>query len=277
VTIEFPLTRIEPPQGGIQFPDVRAIWRYRDLLMVLIWRDLSARYRQSVVGYGWAFLKPALSIVIFAFVFGQLAGLPSDGIPYPLFALAALVPWNYFSTSLAGISASIVGGAGLFTKVYFPRLILPLASLGTGLAELGLQLLLMSGLMAWYGVRPGWQLLMLPGFIILAILTSFAFGLWLAVLNVRYRDIGHVVPFLLQAWMWVSPVVYSSQLVPERWRWAYSLNPMAGVIDGFRWSVLGTAAPDPLQILVSIGVVATTSVIALACFRRQESTFADVV
>ncbi len=269
-------TRIEPPQG-IQFPDLAAVWRYRDLLTMLVWRDISARYRQSVVGYGWAFIKPLVSVIIFALVFGRLAHLPSDGVPYPLFAMAALLPWSYFSSALSGVSSSVTGSGHLLTKVYFPRLILPLASLGSGLADLGLQFLLLIGLMAWFGFAPGWQILLLPCFVLLTIASSLAFGLWLTVLNVRYRDVGHAVPFLLQAWMWLSPVVYSSQLVPAKYRWAYGLNPLVGIIDGFRWCALGTLPPDAFTLALSVLIVAATLLGGLVFFRQQEATFADVI
>lgn len=269
-------TRIEAPKG-IQFPDLAAVWRYRDLLTLLVWRDISSKYRQSFIGYGWVFIKPLVSVAIFAFVFGRLAGMSSDGAPYPLFAMAALLPWNYFTNSLSGVSSSIVGGGGLLSKVYFPRLILPLASLGSGLADLGLQMILLIGMMVWFGFVPGWSFLLLPIFLLLTIATSLAFGLWLTVLNVRYRDVGHAMPFLLQSWMWISPVVYSSELVPERWRWAYGLNPMAGVIDGFRWCVLGTRSPDWMLLTVSTTMVAVILVTGLVYFRHQETTFADII
>lgn len=270
-------TLIEAPTARLKLPDLYSVWRYRDLLTLLVWRDLSARYRQSVVGYAWAFFKPLVSILIFAFVFGGLAGLQSDGVPYPLFTLAALIPWTYFSTALAGISSSIVAGSGLFTKVYFPRLILPLASLGAGLAEMSLQLLLMLGLLAWFGIFPGWQIVFLPCFVLLTILTSLSFGLWLAVMNVRFRDAGHAVPFVLQAWMWLSPVVYSSRLVPERWQWIYALNPLVGVIEGFRWTMTGAQPPTFALLAPSICLVTLALVGGLMYFQLQEATFADVV
>jgi lipopolysaccharide transport system permease protein len=244
---------------------------------LLIWRDLSARYRQSVVGYGWAFIKPLVSVLIFAMVFGGLAKLPSDGVPYPLFALAALIPWLYFSATLAGVSTSVTSGGHLLTKVYFPRLILPLASLGAGLVDLALQLLLMFAMMGWYGVAPGSPMLLLPFFVGFTVATALSFGLWLTALNVRYRDIGHAVPFLLQAWMWTSPVVYSSTLVPEKWRWLYSLNPLVGIIDGFRWCLLGTVAPDWLTLGTSVIMVTVVLLTGLIYFRHQEAAFADVI
>ncbi len=270
------VTVIEPPVGWLRI-NLPEIWRYRDLMTLLIWRDLSARYRQSVVGYGWAVIKPIVSVLIFAFVFGGLAKLPSDGVPYPLFALAALIPWTYFSVSLTGVSMSVTSGGHMLTKVYFPRLILPLSSLGAGMADLGLQLILMAGFMLWFGVVPGWPLLLLPLFVVYAVVAALAFGLWLTALNVRYRDIGHAVPFLLQTWMWLSPVVYSSSLVPVKWRWLYGLNPLVGIIDGFRWSLLGTTPPDVPGLLLSGLIVSVSLVTGLMFFRRQESTFADVI
>lgn len=271
-----PLLVIEPPQGWLRL-NLQELWRYRDLLTLLIWRDLSARYRQSVVGYGWAFIKPIVSVLIFALVFGGLAGLPSDGVPYPLFALAALIPWTYFSVSLAGVCTSVTAGGHMLTKVYFPRLILPLSSLGAGLADLALQMLLIGGFLVWFQVLPSWPILLLPLFVVYAVVTSLAFGLWLTALNVRYRDIGHAVPFLLQAWMWLSPVVYSSSLVPSKWRWLYDLNPMVGIIDGFRWCLLRSPPPNLSTLMTSAVIVAVSLVGGLAFFRRQESTFADVI
>lgn len=277
-TVESPaiVTVIEPPRGWLRL-NLDEVWRYRDLLTLLIWRDLSARYRQSIVGYGWAIIKPIVSVLIFTFVFGGLAKLPSDDVPYALFTLAALVPWLYFSTALAGVSTSVTSGGHMLTKVYFPRLILPLSSLGAGLVDLAIQLALCFGLCAWFGVVPGWQIVFLPLYIVYTVAAALAFGLWLTALNVRYRDVGHAVPFLLQAWMWLSPVVYSSTLVPEKWRGMYALNPMVGIIDGFRWCLLATTAPDPVALGISISVISIILVSGLAFFRRQEAAFADVI
>ena len=271
-----PMLVIEPPRGWVSL-NLKEVWRYRDLMRMLIWRDISSKYRQSVIGYGWVFIKPLVSVAIFAVVFGRLAKMGSDGAPYPLFAMAALIPWNYFANALSGVSSSVLGGSGLLTKVYFPRLILPLASLGAGLADLALQFVLLLGMMIWFGFFPSWSILLLPCFLLLTIATSLAFGLWLTALNVRYRDVGHAVPFLVQAWMWLSPVVYSSSLVPPKWRWLYGLNPMVGVIDGFRWCVLGTAAPDAIMLGLSLTIVAVTLLGGLVFFRRQEVTFADII
>lgn len=270
------VTVIEPPRGWLQL-NLREVWRYRDLLSLLVWRDLSARYRQSVVGYGWAFIKPIVTVLIFTLVFGGLAELPSDDVPYPLFTLAALIPWLYFSTALTGVSTSVTSGGHLLTKVYFPRLILPLSSLGAGLVDLVFQLVLCFGLMLWFGTTPRWPLLLLPLFVVLTIAAALAFGLWLTALNVRYRDVGHAVPFLLQTWMWLSPVVYSSALVPEKWRWVYGINPLVGIIEGFRWCLLGTRPPDPVALALSVGGMGVLLIGGLAFFRRQEAAFADVI
>jgi lipopolysaccharide transport system permease protein len=273
---ELPLTIIEPPRGrlGLRLGEV---WRYRDLLGLLVWRDISARYRQSVVGYGWAVLKPVLSTLTYALVFGSWARLDSEGIPYSLFVLTALVPWTYFSAALSAVSNSVVSSAGLMTKVYFPRLILPLSSLGSGLVDMAIQLVLVGGLMAYRGYVPGWSLLLLPVFLGYTIITSFAVGIWLTAFNVRYRDVGHAVPFLVQLWMLLSPVVYSSSLIPERWRWYYQLNPVCGLIEGIRWSVLGTPPPRVEPLLLSAGLVLVVLVTGVMYFRRQEADFADVI
>ena len=270
------ITVITPP-GEWGALNLSEVWRYRDLLLLLVWRDISARYRQSIVGYGWAILKPSLSVLIFTMVFGKMMKVESDGQPYVLFALSALIPWTYFSAALSGVSSSVVSNSNLLTKVYFPRLILPLSCLGAGLADLLLQLGLLFGIMAWYHIVPGWQFVALPFFVAITVMASLAFGLWLAVLNVRYRDVGHAVPFLLQAWMWLSPEVYSSTIVSARWRWLYYANPMVGVIDGFRWCVLGTELPDLAGLGQSLALVCVMLVTGLFYFRTQESTFADVI
>lgn len=275
-TTEPPITIIEPPRGWLTLR-LGEVWRYRDLLAMLVWRDISARYRQSLVGYGWAILKPVLSTLIYALVFGLWARLPSDDIPYSLFVLVGLVPWSYFSAALSGVSNSVTGAAGLMTKVYFPRLILPLSSMGSGLVDMAIQLALVGGFMAYYDYAPGWSLLLLPVFIGSTVVASFAVGIWLTALNVRYRDVGHAVPFLLQIWMLLSPVVYSSSLVSERWRWYYRLNPVCGLVEGFRWCCLGATPPSVEPLLISAGLVLFVLVTGMLYFRRQEADFADVI
>lgn len=270
-----PVTVITPPSGWLSV-NLAEVWRYRDLLMLLAWRDISARFRQSLVGYGWAILKPLVSALIYTLVFSVFARIETD-VPYPIFAFAALIPWMYFSTSLSGITSSVVGGGSLLTKVYFPRLVLPLASVMVGLVEVVLQLVVIAGLMIFYQYAPGWPILCLPIFIALTVLTALAFGIWLTALNVKYRDVGMAVPFVIQIWMYLCPIVYPISLVPEKWRSIYALNPMVGVIDGFRWSLLGTEAPDFQMMVVSFAVMSVLLFAGLVYFRKVETTFADII
>lgn len=269
------VTVIEPPAGLFSL-NLGEVWRYRDLLLLLAWRDISARFRQSLVGYGWAVLKPLLSALIFTLVFSVFVRVKTD-VPYPIFAFAALIPWMYFAGSLSSVTGSVVAGGSLLTKVYFPRLVLPLASVIVGLVELLLQLIVLAGLMVWYQYAPGWPLLCLPLFIGLTILTALACGIWLTAMNVRYRDIGMAVPFLIQIWMYLCPIVYPVSLVPDKYRTLYAINPMVGVIEGFRWSLLGTAAPNWQMIGVSFTVLFVLLLGGLAYFRKVETTFADVI
>jgi lipopolysaccharide transport system permease protein len=271
-----PLCVIEPPQRWIPL-NLGEIWRYRDLLFLLVWRDISANYRQSLIGFGWAILRPVISMVIFTVIFGRVAGLPTGGVPYPIFSFTALLPWMYFSGCLTASSSSIVGGSGLLTKVYFPRLILPLATVINGLVEFAIQFLVLLLLMAWYRVTPTWGILLVPVFLLQCATAALSVGLWLTALNVKYRDIGHIVPFLSQAWMWITPIVYSSSMVPEQWRAVYGLNPMVGVVEGFRWAILANAAPDWTMMAVSSTAVLLLLVSGLYYFRRLEVTFADVI
>lgn len=270
-----PVTVIEPPSGLLSM-NLGEVWRYRDLLMLLAWRDISARFRQSLVGYGWAVLKPLISAMIYTLVFSIFARIETD-VPYPIFAFAALIPWMYFATSLGGITGSIVGGGALLTKVYFPRLVLPLASVIVGLVEVLLQLVIIAGLMVYYQYTPGWPVLCLPVFILLAVLTALAFGIWLTALNVKYRDVGMAVPFVIQIWMYLCPIVYPLSLVPEKWRQLYAINPMVGVIEGFRWSLLGTEAPDFTMMGISFGILSIMLFGSLLYFRKVERTFADII
>lgn len=271
-----PVTVIEPSQGWIQL-NLAELWRYRDLLTLLIWRDLASRYRQSVVGIGWAILKPVTSMLIFTFVFGRVVGIKSEGAPYPLMVFSAILPWMYFSNALSSATNSVVSGGALLTKVYFPRLMLPLVGVVTGLGELAIQLVVLVMLMAWYRVVPGWQGLMAPLFILMAAVTALSVGLWLTALNVKYRDVGQALPFLIQTWMWLCPIVYSSNSVPAHLRPIYGLNPMVGVIEGFRWSWLGAPTPDWPMMWVSFTVVAVLFIGGLYFFRKTEDTFADII
>jgi homopolymeric O-antigen transport system permease protein len=252
------------------------MWDSRELLYFLVWRDLKVRYKQTVLGAAWAVIQPFLTMVIFAVVFGRLARLPSDGLPYPVFAYCALVPWSYFATALAQSSNSLVDQSRLITKVYFPRLLVPLASVVAGLADLAITIVVLLGMLLYYGIVPTIAVLTLPLFVVLAMLTALAVGLWLSALNVRYRDVRHTIPFLIQFWLFATPVAYSSSLVPERWRTVYGLNPMAGVVEGFRWALLGRDPPGPM-LLVSVVTVVAIATGGLFYFRRMERSFADIV
>jgi lipopolysaccharide transport system permease protein len=267
---------IEPPRGWTSL-NLAELWRYRDLLSLLIWRDISSRYRQSVIGYGWAVLKPVLTTVIFTVIFGVVARIPSDGAPWPLFCFVALVPWMYFSGSVSTVTTSVVQSSQFLTKVYFPRLVLPLASAAVGLVEWAVQMLVLAVLMAAYRTLPPWQIVFAPIFAIICVMVTLAFGIWLTALNVKYRDVGQVVPFLLQAWMYLCPIIYPISKIPARWRLIYALNPMVGVVEGFRWSILGTTTPDWTMMFVSLIMTTGLFVGGLYYFRKTEIAFADVI
>lgn len=253
------------------------IWRYRDLLWHLALRDLAIRYKQTLLGGAWAVLQPLLQVAAFTIVFGLLAKLETGGTPYPLFALAGLLPWQQFASSLGHISNSIVQNAHLISKVYFPRLIVPLSSVVPSLVDLAVGLVILLLAMAWYGVSPSWRLLALPAFLGASQLVSFAFGLWFTALNVRFRDVRQAVPFLVQFWLYASPVAYPRSLVPERWRAFYDLNPMVVVIEGFRWALLGHPFEVGRTAILSMGMCGALLLSALWFFRRSEDTFADTV
>ena len=269
---------IEPSKGWLSL-NLREVWRYRELLQLLVWRNTIVRYKQSVVGIGWALIRPLTSMVIFSVIFGRLAKLPSDGIPYPIFTYVALLPWHYFAGCLTGASGSLVGGAGLVSKVYFPRLILPLSNLFSGLVDFCISFTVLIGMMIWYRgqITVTWGVLCLPLFILLAMMTALAVGLWLGSFMVRYRDVGHLLPFITQVWMYLTPVAYSASLVPGRWRLVYALNPMAGVIDGFRWALLGRSQPDWGAMAISTAATILILIGGLYYFRRTEKTFVDIV
>jgi len=257
--------------------DLAAIWQYRVLLYFLVWRDLKVRYKQTAIGIGWAVIQPLITMLIFTVIFGYFAKLPSDGLPYPIFAYSGLLPWNYFASALNRCSVSVVADAHLITKVYFPRLILPIAGAISGLIDFAISFFLLLGMMTWFGSVPGWSVLTIPVFLGLALMTALAIGLWLSALNVRYRDVGHTIPFLVQVWMFLSPIVYPVSIIPEKYRLLYSLNPMVGVIEGFRWALLGKAGPEFSLLVVSAFVVGVLFVTGLVFFKNMEQTFADVV
>ncbi|RJR07412.1 ABC transporter permease [Candidatus Parcubacteria bacterium] len=268
-------TIYEPSHGWLSL-NLREIWHYRELLVFLTWRDIKVRYAQAALGATWAILQPLLTMVIFSVIFGNLAELPSDGIPYPIFSYAALLPWQLFAGALQRTGTSLVGNANLLTKVYFPRLIIPISAVAAGLVDFIIALVVLFGLMLFYHIKLTWAVLTLPLLILLALLTALAVGLWLSALNVQYRDVQHMIPFLVQAWMYASPVAYSVGLIPDKWRILYGLNPMAGVIQGFRWALLGAAPPDELMV-ASVVIVVILLMSGLYYFKRMEKTFADVV
>ncbi len=271
-----PVTTIRPPSGWAPL-DVREYLGAHELLYFLVLRNLKLRYKQTLLGAAWAVLQPLLTMAVFTVIFGRLARLSSDGLPYEVFALAALVPWTYFANALAQAGNSLVDQHQLLTKVYFPRLLLPLAAVLAGLVDLGISFVMLLVVLAWFGVEPSLRLLAAPTFALLATAAAFAPGLWLAALNVRYRDVRYVIPFLVQIWLFATPVAYSGTLVPERWRLVYGLNPMVGVVDGFRW-MIAPAAPFPAAELAA-GALAVVLVLlaGLFVFRRLEQSFADVV
>jgi lipopolysaccharide transport system permease protein len=271
-----PVTVIEPQRGWIPL-NLAEIWRYRDLLVLLVRRDFTAQYRQSLFGVGWAFFNPVFTVIVNVIVFSKMAKFPSDGVPYPVFNLAALLPWEYFAGCLSSSSSSVAGSSALLTKVYFPRLILPLGKVLSGLMTFGIRFALLIAMMAWYGITPTWAVVTVPIFLLLSACAALSVGLWLTAIDVKYRDVRRLVPATLRFWMFASPIVYPISLVPEQWRALYSLNPMVGVIEGFRWAMLGKAPPDWTMMGISSGVTLVLLIGGLYFFRRMEGTFADVI
>jgi homopolymeric O-antigen transport system permease protein len=254
------------------------IWRYRELFYFLTWRDILVRYKQTAIGVAWALIRPFLTMVVFTVVFGKLAKLPSEGVPYPILVFAAMLPWQFFSNALSEASNSLVGNANLISKVYFPRLIIPASSVITSFVDFVISGAILVVLMAWYHFVPSWRVVYLPAFIIIAFAASMGIGLWLTALNVKYRDFRYIVPFIVQFGLYISPVGFSSTIVPGRWRFLYSLNPMVGVIDGFRWAILGGESKIYLPgFVLSMVIVAILFVTGVMYFRKTEKSFADVI
>jgi lipopolysaccharide transport system permease protein len=267
---------IKPSSGWVSL-NLNDLWEYRELLYFLTWRDIKIRYKQTLLGATWAIIQPFFTMVVFSLFFGKLAGIPSDGVPYPLFCFAALVPWIFFSNGLNQSANSLVGSSNLITKVYFPRLVIPISSVISGTLDFSISFIVLLGLMAFYGILPTTNVFWLPFLLILAFVTALGAGMWLSVLNVQYRDVRHVVPFLTQVWLFATPIAYPSSLLTEPWRTIYGLNPMVGVVEGFRWALLGThTAPGPIVIVSSLAALAFL-VSGAFIFRRMEKTFADVV
>jgi lipopolysaccharide transport system permease protein len=271
-----PVTVIKP-SGTWPSLGLRELWRYRELLFFLAWRDVKVKYKQTLVGVLWIVVQPVMTMLIFTFVFGRLAGLPSQGIPYPLFVLAGLVPWQLFANSLTGSTVSVVGSGGLISKVYFPRLIIPFATVLGGIVDFVIALGILGVLMGWYGTPIGWRILALPVIMLFAILTALSVGLWLSMLNVQFRDVQFTIPFLTQIWLFCSPVAYAGVIIPPNFKFLFALNPMTGVINGFRWSLLG-ANPQfgytTLGSVLAVGVLLTGGIMY---FRHAEKTFVDVI
>jgi lipopolysaccharide transport system permease protein len=267
---------IQPSQGFFHL-DLPAVWQYRELLYFLIWRDVKVRYKQTALGVAWAILQPLMTMLIFTVIFGKFAKIPSDGLPYPIFAYTALLPWQYFSQALSHSGDSLVQNANLIKKVYFPRLIVPIAAALAPLVDFAVAFVILLSLMVWFGIPPTWGLLALPLFLLLALMTVLAVSLFLSALNVKYRDVRYTIPFLVQFWMYASPVAYPVSIVPEKWRLLYSLNPMVGVIDGCRWALLGKASPELGVMAVSAAVVLALLIGGMIYFKRMERTFADVI
>ena len=268
--------RIEPSKGWV-YLGLRELWAYRELVYFLIWRDVKVRYKQSVLGAAWAIIQPFFTMVVFSIFFGKLAKMPSDGIPYPIFSYAALVPWAFFANGLNSASNSLVSGSNLIKKVYFPRLAMPIAAVMGGAVDFVLAFLMLIAMMFYFGITPTINVLWLPFFLILAFMTSLGTSLWFSAMYVQFRDVRHIVPFLTQIWMYATPIVYPSSLLPEPWRSLYGINPMAGVVEGFRWALLGVGqAPGPI-IIVSSFAAFMLMFFGAYYFRRLEKTFADVV
>ena len=271
-----PTVLIQPSRGLFNL-GLTAVWEFRELLYFLVWRDVKVRYKQTIIGGAWAILQPLLTMAIFTVIFGHFAKIPSDGLPYSIFTYTALLPWNYFSQAISRSASSLVGDSNLVRKVYFPRLVIPLAAVMAPLIDFLVSFLVLLVMMVWFGIALRWTVFAFPFFLLLAVMTALAVGLWLSPLNVRYRDIGHTIPFLTQFWLFASPVAYPLSLVPDKWRLLYGLNPMTGVIEGFRWTLLGTEAPDFGMIAVSAVMVLVLLASGIVFFKRMERTFADVV
>jgi lipopolysaccharide transport system permease protein len=271
-----PVIRIEPSRGWVSLK-LHELWEYRELLYFLTWRDIKVRYKQTVLGAAWAIIQPFFTMVVFSLFFGKLAKIPSDGIPYPIFCYTALVPWTFFANGLSQSSNSLVGSANLIKKVYFPRLVVPISSVFSGVVDFVLAFVVLIGMILFYGIIPTINIFWLPFLLLLSFVTALGVGLWLSALNVEYRDVRYVVPFLTQFWMFATPIAYPSSLLPEFWRTIYGLNPMVGVVEGFRWALLGTrTAPGPVIVVSSLAALAVL-ISGAFYFRRMEKTFADVV
>ncbi len=272
-----PITVYIRPSRGLRALNLRDLWIYRELIYFLIWRDLKVRYKQTLLGASWAILQPLITMLVFDFIFGRVGKVPTEGLPYPLFSFAGLLPWGLFSTALNQGSRSLVSNQNMITKIYFPRLVLPLAAILAGLVDFAIAFLILIGLILYYGASLAPAFWALPLFTLLALATALGVALWLSALNVRYRDVNHALPFLTQLWLFLTPVAYSSSLISERWRLIYSLNPMAGVVNGFRWALFGVGEGPGIGLWLSVLVALILLISGLFYFRAMERTFADLI
>jgi len=273
---DIPFFRIEPTRGSVSLM-LSELWQYRELLYFLTWRDIKVRYKQTALGAAWAIIQPFFAMVVFSLFFGKLAKVPSDGIPYPIFTFTALVPWTFFANALNQSSNSVVTSSHIVKKIYFPRLIVPISSTLSGLVDFIFAFVVLLGMMLYFNITPTSNIVFLPLFVLLALAAALGVGLWLAAINVQYRDVRYAVPFLIQIWMFTTPIVYPSTLLPEPWRTLYGINPMAGVVEGFRWALLGTNTAPGMMIIASSTVTLAILIGGAFYFRRLESTFADIV
>ncbi|PWH17355.1 MAG: phosphate ABC transporter permease [Anaerolineae bacterium] len=267
---------LRPSRGWIPL-NLRELWAFRELIYFLTWRDIKVRYKQTVLGAAWAILQPLINMVVLSFIFGNLAKLSTDNIPRPIFTFTALLPWGLFSKALADAGRSMLTNRSMITKVYFPRLIIPLSSVLGGLVDFVIQFVILLAMMLYFRIPPSGAVWSLPFFVLLSLATAFGFGLWLSALNVLYRDVGYILPFLTQIWMLVTPVAYSAKVVPSEYQFFYALNPMVGVVEGFRWALLGARPPDALTLSVSSAISVVVLISGMYYFRRMERTFADMV
>lgn len=265
------------PDRGLFDLDLGAVWRYRELLWVLTKRDIQVLYKQAFLGAAWAILQPVFAVVIFSIIFGHFVRMPSEGVPYPIFAFAGVLPWTYFAEAMRRSSTGLVTDSELVRKIYFPRLIMPIANVTAPLLDFCIAFVVLIAMMLFYGIVPGWKFLLVPPLILVAALLALSIGLWLAPINVRFRDVKHTLPFIIQVWMYASPIVYPLSMVPREWQWAYSLNPMVGVIEGFRWAVFDRGEPNFMALGMSLIVIAALFFGGLLFFRRMELTFADTI
>jgi lipopolysaccharide transport system permease protein len=278
ITKPEPTTVYIKPASGLAALNLRDLWIYRELIFFMIWRDLKVRYKQTLLGAAWAVLQPLLTMLVFTFLFSNIAKMPSDNVPYPIFSYTALLPWGLFTTALNSASRSLTSNQNMITKVYFPKLILPMASVLAGLVDFAIAFVILFGLMFYFHVTPSWTALWaVPVFLLLAVITALGVALWLSAINVQYRDVGYALPFLTQFWMFITPVAYSSKVISEKWQIAYALNPMAGVVNGFRWALLGSGNPPDVLVAISAGIALVILFTGLIYFRNMERTFADTI